>query len=205
MGAHASAPNRASPFRRRGPRAAPARRRSTRRRRSTPTSARGTPRVSPRFAAITRPPCRTRYAPLPARRRATAGVPDALGRASMRRGRLCAAAPPMRAHARTCRHSSARASTCVAMAGRRRDSIYVHVFVYIYVFTDIIHIYMYIIESVGVLSTCISVHTDGAAVCAHAVVGLCCRYGSALHMLSSAPGAPSMSLPDLYIATCAYL
>ncbi len=108
-----------------------ARRRSTRRRRSTPTSAHGTPRRSPRWS---------RYAPLPARRRATAGVPDALGRAPMRRGRLCAAGPPMRAHARTCRHSSARASTCVAMAGRRRDSIYVHVYVYMYVYTHIIHI-----------------------------------------------------------------
>ena len=79
IGAHASAPNRASPSRRRGPRVASARRRSARRRRSTRTSARGTPRPSPRCP---------RYAPLPARRRATAGVADALGRASMRRGRF---------------------------------------------------------------------------------------------------------------------
>ncbi len=32
----------------------------------------------------------------------------ALGRASVRRGRSCAAAPPMRARAHTCRHSLAR-------------------------------------------------------------------------------------------------
>jgi hypothetical protein len=52
--------NRASPSRRRGPRAASARRRSARRRRSTRTSARGTPRRSPRC---------TWYALLLARRR----------------------------------------------------------------------------------------------------------------------------------------
>jgi hypothetical protein len=37
---------------------------------------------------------------------------DALGRASVRRGPLCAAAPPMRARAHTCRHSLARGHGC---------------------------------------------------------------------------------------------
>jgi hypothetical protein len=48
---------------------------------------------------------------------------DALGRASVRRGPLWAAAPPMRARAHPCRHSLARASAWVGMAARRRDSI----------------------------------------------------------------------------------
>jgi hypothetical protein len=37
---------------------------------------------------------------------------DALGRASMRRGRLCAAAPPMRKLAHKCRHWLARGLGC---------------------------------------------------------------------------------------------
>jgi hypothetical protein len=89
--------NRASPAHRRGPRAASARRRSTWRRRSTPTSARGTPRVSP---------CWSGYAPLRARRTRT--MADALGRG------FGAAQPVVRggtadarARAHTCRHSLA--------------------------------------------------------------------------------------------------
>jgi hypothetical protein len=77
--------NRASPSHRRGPRAASARRRSTRRPRSTRTSARGTPRRSPRCP---------RYAPLPARRRAlwrrrSAGLRSGPARCA-RRHRRCA-------------------------------------------------------------------------------------------------------------------
>jgi hypothetical protein len=89
----------------------------------------------------------------------------------------------------------------IAMAARRRDSTYVRFVIYIH----LSYICMYILEPVGFVYACITVRADGSAVCAHAVVGLCGRYGSALHMLSSAPGAPSMSLPDLYIATCVYL
>ena len=32
-----------------------------------------------------------------------------------------------------------------------------------------------------------------------------CAAATAAHCIHSAPGAPSISLPDLYIATCAYL
>ncbi len=46
-----------------------------------------------------------------------------------------------RARAHTFRHSTARASTCVAMAGRRRDSIYVHVYI-VYTFIPIFYIYI---------------------------------------------------------------
>jgi hypothetical protein len=80
---------------------ASARRRSNRRRRSTRTSARGTPRASPRCPM---------YAPLPAQAARTTAA--ALGRASMRRGRLSAAAPPMGARAHTCRQSLARGLGC---------------------------------------------------------------------------------------------
>jgi hypothetical protein len=80
-----------------------ARRRSPRLRRSTETSARGTPLASPLCPG---------YAPLFGRRRATAA--DALGRSSMRRGGTADA----RAH--TYRHSLGRVSTCVCMAARRR-------------------------------------------------------------------------------------
>jgi hypothetical protein len=87
LGAHASAPTRASAFRRRHrPRVASARRHSRRRRRSTRTSARGTPpqcQTCSRYA----PPFRPGGAPLQA---------GALDGSSMRRGPLCAAAPRMR-------------------------------------------------------------------------------------------------------------
>jgi hypothetical protein len=75
------------------------------------------------------------------RRRATASVPDALGRSSMRRGR-CA-----RRHRRCARarvrtrigNSLARASAGVCIAARRRDSIYMPEFMVTY-----LYIYMYI-------------------------------------------------------------
>ena len=130
LGAHATASNRASPSRRRGPRAAPARRHSSRRRRSTRTSARGTPRRSPRLP---------RYAPLPARRRATAGVPDALGRA------FDAARPVVRdgtADARACAHVEALACArpwCRHDCAEERFDIYE--IRYIYIFYTYICIY----------------------------------------------------------------
>jgi hypothetical protein len=77
-------------------------RRSWVRRRSTRTSARGTPRRSPRW---------TGYAPLPARAARTTA--DALGRASMRRGPVArGGTADTRARAHTCRHSLARGLGC---------------------------------------------------------------------------------------------
>ncbi len=113
MGAHVSAPNRASPF--------------CRRRRKGVWLA-GVPigvGVQRKHRRVEhRPRCEhglgTRRYVLPAARR----------RRRRRRARpgsdvdvaqpLCAVAPPMRA--RTCRHSVARASTCVGKAARRRAS-----------------------------------------------------------------------------------
>ncbi len=80
---------RASPSHRRWTACGSARRRSTKRRRLTRTSARGTPRLSRRWAL---------YAPLPARRRATAA--DAIGRCSIRFGTLRGGAADARAHMR---------------------------------------------------------------------------------------------------------
>jgi hypothetical protein len=78
---------------------------------------------------------------------------DALCRASVRRGRLCAAAPPMRARARTCRHSLVRGLGC--RYGRPegmfdtciRICIYITVYVRVcvtrfYVHTSSIYLYM---------------------------------------------------------------
>jgi hypothetical protein len=67
------------------------------------------------------------------------GVPpqrDALGGSSVRRGPLCAAALPMRARvcAQTCGHAHVRASTCVGIAARSNDGIYVCMYVYVYLF-----------------------------------------------------------------------
>ena len=103
--------NRASRARRRRPRAASARRRSTVRRLSTRTSARGTPRLSPRCP---------RYAPF----RPGGAHYGALGRASMRRGPLCAAAPPMRACVRTRAGTRLRGALGVGTAARRGGSIH---------------------------------------------------------------------------------
>ncbi len=94
--------NRASRARRRGPRAASARSHSSRCRRSTRTSARGTPRVSPRCPM---------YAPLPARADAHYGGRARPGfdaaRAILRGGTADA-----RARAHMCRHSLARGLGC---------------------------------------------------------------------------------------------
>jgi hypothetical protein len=105
--------NRASPACRRRLRAASARRLSKVRRRSTPTSARGTPRRSPRCPL---------YAPLPARWRALWRTRSA--GASVRRGRLCAASPPMRAHVRTRACTRLRGALGVGTAARRGRSIH---------------------------------------------------------------------------------
>jgi hypothetical protein len=81
-----------------------ARRRSTLRWRSTRTSARGTPRLSPRCV---------RYAPPSPARAARHRRRDALGGSSVRRGPLCAAAPPMRVRACVRRHVGTRMRGCL--------------------------------------------------------------------------------------------
>jgi hypothetical protein len=125
--------------RRRGLSAASARRRSTRRRRSTPTSARGTPRGSPRCPM---------YAPLPARRRALWRMRSA--GAAMQRGPLCAAAPPMRARVRTRAGTRLRGALGVGTAARRGGSMRVSEYRCIqmgacvcYAFIHTISIYLY--------------------------------------------------------------
>ncbi len=121
LGAHASAPTHASAFRRRRPHSASARRRSVVRLRLTLTSARGTPRGSPRCTWYS-PPSRLR-------RRATSGGSHSAGR-RCGAGPLCAAAPPRRARVcvHTCGHACARVCSCDRVRSRaiacgcRRDA-----------------------------------------------------------------------------------
>ncbi len=172
--------------RRRRPRAASARRRSTKRRRSTRTSARGTPRVSP--------PC-SRYALLPARRRAlrrtrSAGV-------SMRRGRLCAAAPPMRARVRTRAGTRLCGAMGVVTAARRGGSVHVSIHICVYMCVCLLHAYTYIIH----LSVCVRIGRGYACVhqcamvmdrlCAHGLAGSCCGLGLKPETLNRASPCPS--------------
>ncbi len=92
LGAHASAPTHASAFRRRRPRAASARRRSWVRRRSTRTSARGTPRVSsicPMYAPPFRP---GRTPPPPGRARRVVDAARAVVRGGAADARACVCA-----------------------------------------------------------------------------------------------------------------
>ncbi len=58
---------------------------------------------------------------------------DALGRASVRRGRLCAAAPPMRARVHTRAGTRLRGAVGVGTAARRGGSVHVHQYICIYV------------------------------------------------------------------------
>ena len=55
---------------------------------------------------------------------------DALGRASMRRGPLCAAAPPMRARVRTRAGTRLRGALGVGTAARRGGSIHASEYIY---------------------------------------------------------------------------
>ncbi len=134
---------------------------------------------------------------LPARRRAlwrtrSAGVRCGAAGCS-RRHRRCAGV-------RTRGGTRLRGAMCGGMAARSRDSIYVSEYISIHIPCDIlytIHIYVCILEPVGFISTCIGVLADGSALCSHAVVGSCCGLGSA--RLCSAPGAPSMAPPNLYV------
>jgi hypothetical protein len=149
-----------------------AHRRSTRRRRSTPTSARGTPRASPRCS---------RYAPLPARRRALWRTRSA--RASMRRGRLCAAAPPMRARVRTRAGTRLRGATGVGTAARRGRSTHASEYIYLFVCVCVFQAYTYMIHSfvcvrIGRRYVCVHQCAIGMdRLCAHALAGSCCGLG----------------------------
>ncbi len=91
-GAHTSAPKKCQRLPSAWTAGGSARRRSPGRRRSTRTSARGTPPRSPRY---------TRYAP-PFRPGGAPPPRDALGGSSMRPKPLCAARPPMRARVCGC-------------------------------------------------------------------------------------------------------
>jgi hypothetical protein len=107
---------------------------------------------------------------------------DALGRASMRRGRLCAAAPPMRARVRTragtrlrgglgCRYGQpeGRFDTCMRT--------------YIRVCVCVFHAYAYIIHlsvNVRIGRGYVCVHQCAMGMdrlCAHALAGSCCGLG----------------------------
>jgi hypothetical protein len=117
----------------------------------------------------------------------------ALGRASMRRGRLCAAAPPMRARVRTFAGTRLRGAMGVGTAARRGGSVHASEYTHIYirVCVCVLHAYAYIIHlyaSVRIGRG--DVYVDQCAMvmdrlCAHALVGSCCGLGGALHTLSS--------------------
>jgi surface protein len=64
--------------------------------------------------------------------------------AAMRRGPLCAAAPPMFARVRTRVGTRLHRATWVGMAVRRTDLVYVHEYIYmnIYVYAHFTHTYM---------------------------------------------------------------
>ncbi len=71
---------------------------------------------------------------------------DALGRAAVRRGRLCAAAPPMRARVRTHAGTRLRGAMGVGTAARRGGSVHVHEYMYIYMCVCKFYVYTYIIH-----------------------------------------------------------
>jgi hypothetical protein len=77
-------------------------------------------------------------------------------------------------------------------------STFIHIIHMLYV-----HIYIYIRIGRVCIYSCISVHADGSAVCAHAVVGLCCGLGSALHMLSSGSSV-HVTAQSINIGKCVY-
>ncbi len=72
---------------------------------------------------------------------------DALGRASERRGRLCAAAPPMRARVRTRAGTRLRGAMGIGTAARRgRFDTCIRTYIYIYMCACVLHAYTYIIH-----------------------------------------------------------
>jgi hypothetical protein len=106
---------------------------------------------------------------------------DALGRGSMRRGRLCAAAPPMRARVGTRAGTRLRGALGVGTAARRGGSI--HASEYVYTYTCVLFVYTYIIHlSVYVRIGRVYVCGHQCAMvmdrlCAHALAGSCCGLG----------------------------
>jgi hypothetical protein len=158
-----------------------ARRPSLRRRRSTRTSARGTPPRSPRCKTYARPPR--------AGQRATAGGTRSAG-CSMRRGPLCAAGPPMRAcvWAQTCGRAHARASACVGTAAGMKDGIRACMYGYMHLSNWCVH-YKYIYIGICVLAcvrdgyrracgcTACTAHVRAIACAEDAAVAITCARG----------------------------
>jgi hypothetical protein len=112
-----------------------ARRRSSRRRLSTRTSARGTPRRSPRCPGYA-PPFRPGGAPVQvgrARRDIDAALAVVHGGTADARARVCAQA---------CGHAHARVCTCVGIAARSKDGLYVCMDVHAYISMYASYIYL---------------------------------------------------------------
>jgi hypothetical protein len=49
--------------------------------------------------------------------------------------------------------------------------MYTTIYIRVYIYYTYICIYIYILDPVGFISTCIGVRADGSARCSHAVVG----------------------------------
>jgi hypothetical protein len=136
---------------------------------------------------------------------AASGSGGAPPRASRTRsaGPRCGAAGCARRHRRRARacargRTRLRGAMGIAMAARGRDSIYMRFDTYTYIY---IHVYI----RTGRVDVCVYQ-------CAMVIHRLYVRMrwwarvaATAAHCIRSAPGAPSMSLPDLCIATCVYL
>jgi hypothetical protein len=157
-----------------------AHRRSTRRRRSTRTSARGTPLVSPRC---------TRYAPpFRPRRRATAGGTRSVGRRCRaglcaRRDRRCA-----RVCAQTCGPANGWVPTCVGVAARSRDELYACVYMYVYICTYVYIIYLIYIYRHRVLVREMGMGVHAAALSSNAHVRAIARADDAAVAVTCARG-----------------
>jgi surface protein len=91
---------------------------------------------------------------------------DALGRASVRCGPLCAAASPLRARVCTLSGTRLRGALVVGTAARRGGFSSIHASEYVYmwvrvcvtrVYVHTLSMYLYIRESVGVMNACTSV------------------------------------------------
>jgi hypothetical protein len=108
---------------------------------------------------------------------------DALGRASVRRGRLCAAAPPMRARVRTRAGPRLRGAVGVGTAARRGGSVHASEYIYIRVCVCVLHAYTYIIHVSVYVRTGrgdVCVHQCAMVMdrlCARALAGSCCGLG----------------------------
>jgi surface protein len=122
---------------------------------------------------------------------------DALGRASVRRGRLCAAAPPMRARVRTRAGTRLRGAVGVGTAARRGGSVHASECIYIYVCVCVLYVHTYIIHlsvyvRIGRGDVC--VHQCAMVMdrlCAHALAGSCCGLGLKPETLNRASPCPS--------------